>query len=761
MRRSLGSLAALVVRRRGVVLAGWALAAALLLPLARGVEHRLDTGARVPGSESARVEELLATRFESPFARYAVLVVSGVPPMDADSTRALLRGIVPAVARHPAVGGTFSALTSDDALFLGDGGGTFVVVGLRDPQARADSLLPSLRLTTAALVPALRARHPGAELLWTGELPLTVDLRRVSADDAASAERRVLPVTLALLVVAFGAAAAAALPVAAGALAIAMTLGCAALLTRVMPVSMLVLNVSTMLGLGLGIDYALLLVSRFREARGGGAGVEEAAIEAATHAGRSILLSGAAVLVGFLALLLVPLTDLRSIAVGGALVTTISILLATTLLPGALALLGDRIETGRLRRAPAPAGAGLARWRRWSAMVVRRPLLVLLVAGVPTAALAWQWRRLETRTPTGDWLPRSAESARGIRALQRMGRSGIVQSVRVVLELPAGVSLFSAEGWRAAHALAAHLEASPRAARARSLPGLLGPSPSAYALSAVPAALIRGFASGDRRLALFEVMPAERGGISGAMALVRELRDADAAALTGLAGTRIAVGGLPAFNVDYGDRIAEATPRVVALVVLGTFLALLVGFRSVLVPLKAIALNLLSVAAAFGAVVLVFNDGWGSRWLGLAAPLDGIFPAVPLLVFCTVFGLSMDYEVFLVSRVAEARRRGASESEAVVEGVSRTGGVITSAALVMIVVFAAFVMGEFVLMKILGFALAVAVLVDVTVIRLALGPALLRLAGRWNWWPGARGAVRRAVPGSASLSARARGRAPA
>jgi RND superfamily putative drug exporter len=193
--------------------------------------------------------------------------------------------------------------------------------------------------------------------------------------------------------------------------------------------------------------------------------------------------------------------------------------------------------------------------------------------------------------------------------------------------------------------------------------------------------------------------------------------------------------------VDYEGAIAEATPRVVGLVLGGTLVALLVGFRSVLVPIKAVVLNLLSVGAAFGAVVLVFQDGRGIGLLGLASPLDGAFPAVPLLVFCTVFGLSMDYEVFLVSRVAEARRRGMREGEAVVEGVRRTGGVITSAALIMTVVFGAFMLGDFVLVKILGFALAAAVLLDVTVVRLALGPALLALGGRWNWWPGVRAAA--------------------
>jgi RND superfamily putative drug exporter len=175
---------------------------------------------------------------------------------------------------------------------------------------------------------------------------------------------------------------------------------------------------------------------------------------------------------------------------------------------------------------------------------------------------------------------------------------------------------------------------------------------------------------------------------------------------------------------------------MVGLVVGGTLLALFVGFRSVLVPLKAVLLNLLSVAAAFGALVLVFQDGHGAALLGLAGPLHGIFPIVPALVFCSVFGLSMDYEVFLVARVREERRAGRSESEAIVEGVARTGPLITSAAAVMIAVFASFVLGDFVLMKMLGFALSAAVLIDATLVRLVIGPALLQLAGRYNWWPG-------------------------
>ena len=704
----------------------------VLLPAASGLERRLEMGARIPGSESDEVARLIDARFTSPFESFAVLVIRGIPDVRDSTGRTALAGIIAGLRANEEVTGTFSILDAPDTLFAGVSGGTFVIVGLR-ADAAGDDVLQELRSTSREIERLNRPAHSAVELLWTGEGPLTADLRRASADDANRAERRVLPVVLVLLAVAFGAVAAAALPVAAGALSIALTLGCAALIARVMSLSVLVLNVSTMLGLGLGIDYALLLVSRYREGVARGLSPDDAAIEAAEHAGHSILLSGTAVIVGFGALMMVPLTDLRSMGVGGIVVTSTSMLLATTLLPGVLASAGRRIDFGRIRRREFDGEL----WVRWTRVVVARPVLVLLVAGAPLCALAWQWRRLETRMPSGDWLPPEMESARGVRALREMKRSGIVQVVRIVVVLPANVSALSPAGWAAVATLTERLSQDERIARVRSLPAVLGRRPpSLLTLAMLPATVRATFVGEDQRHVLMEVLPDESASSRSVMALIRELRGLSGAELTGLRGSEVSVGGLPAFNLDYEETISAATVNVVMLVVLGTLIALFVGFRSLLIPVKAIALNLLSVGAAFGAVVLVFQDGYGARLLGLAGPLDGVFPAVPLLVFCTVFGLSMDYEIFLVSRVAEARVAGATESDAVVEGVRRTGGVITSAALIMTVVFGAFMLGDFVLMKILGFALAVAVLVDVTVVRLALGPALLALAGRWNWWPG-------------------------
>ena len=730
-------LAHFVVRRRRWLWAAWALVAALLLPQARHVASRLEVAARVRGSESDAVARLLAERFDSPFARSAVMVVTGVPRPDSPDGRATLGALVEATREVRGVTRTLSYLDVPDSAFLGAGSGTFVVVGLDGKRGSGDELVERLRAGTASATASLRTAHPSLEVMWTGEDALNHDLRLASAHDVSAAERRALPLTLALLLLAFGAVVAAAIPLGVGALAIGLALGAAAIVAGIWPLSIALQNVVSMLGLGLGVDYTLLLVSRFREARSAGRDAEDAAVEAAIHAGHSVIVSGATVAVGFAALLAVPLGDLRAIAAGGLLVVASSALLAVTLVPGLLGALGARVEIGRVL--PRPRGRSSSPWRRFAARMARHPVRALVVAGAPLVLLAMQARRLEPRLPRGDWLPRGAEAARGARALRAMGSGGVVQTLRVVIELPYGVRALDERGYTATARIAAALLRDPRVRRVRSLPGVAnGVVPRSTLFAAVPEDAVRSLVSRDAGLALLEVVPGDSVDGAALPALARELRTLDAAALSGLPGTRLRLGGVPALNADYADAIAQRTPLVVLLVVGGTLLALAIGFRSVLVPLKAVALNLLTVGGALGVVVLVFQDGHGARLLGLAGPLDGTFAAIPLLVFCVVFGLSMDYEVFLLSRVAEARRRGASEGAALVAGVGRSGRVITSAASIMVVVFGAFALGDFVLVKILGVALAAAVVLDATLVRLAVGPALLALAGRWNWWPGSR-----------------------
>ena len=713
----------------------WALVTVVLLPGAGRVGDVLEVDASVAGSESAAVQRLLAGPLASPYARFAVLVVAGAPSPTDSLGAAMLRRLAATVAAAPEVSGTFSYLDGADTLFIApDGIGTFLIVGLAESDTRPDRVVARLRSLTAGLLPELRIAHPALSLHWTGEAALNVDLRRTSARDVLQAERRALPVTALFLLFAFGALAAALLPVVSGTLAITISLGLAAEIARVWPLTLLLQSVVSMLGLGLGIDYALLTVSRFREA---GVGNHDRAT-ALRHAGHTILLSAATVSLGFVALLTVPLNEIRAIAVGGLLVVVISALLATTLLPGVLMWIGPRIDWGRVR--PQRSQASADRWRRLGWWVTGHPWTALLLGSAPLLLLAAQSARIRTGLPNGEWLPSTMESARGLSDLDAMGRGGIVHGLRIVVEFPEGTTVRRSTGWQALSRYVAPLEIDPRVARVRSVIGVArAAGMGRSALTFLPDSQMAGLLSEDGRQALVELLPQEWVTPDSLMQFARELRRSGATA-SGITGAVVLVGGLPAFNADYQDAVTGRFRQIVALVVIGTVLALVAGFRSLLVPLKAVVLNLLSVAASFGALTLVFQEGHGGGLLGIPEPLGAVFASLPLIVFAIVFGLSMDYEVFLMARVREERLAGRGDREAIIEALGSTGQVITNAAAVMLIVFSAFTLGDFLMLKMLGFSLAVAVLVDATLVRTVIGPALLQLAGRWNWWPGS-GAV--------------------
>jgi RND superfamily putative drug exporter len=436
--------------------------------------------------------------------------------------------------------------------------------------------------------------------------------------------------------------------------------------------------------------------------------------------------------------LTVPISEIRSIGVAGFLVAGISVLLTNTLVPALLAMLGPRINAGRLPLTPAldadrSARTG-TRWRRWGKVVIAHPWLAILLAGTPLLLLAWEGRRLDTSVPRGNWLPESAESVHALHTLEQMDRAGVVYSLRIIVQLPKDSITQTDAGWNAIDRFSKQLAGDPRSARVISITTIAEGNRSA--LTDLSRETRRTFVSVDGRAALVEVLPASAVSLRAQVDWVRELRKTAAETLTGVPGTTLLIGGIPALNADYQTLVTNHLVPVTAMVVIGTLVALLGGFRSLFAPVKAIALNMLSVAASFGALVLVFQDGHGSGLLGVQGGTGSVFPLVPIVAFAIVFGLSMDYEVFLVARVLEARKSGLNEADAIPEGLARTAGLITSAAAIMIVVFAAFTFGNFLVVKMIGFTLAVAVFIDATLVRIVIGPALLRIAGDWNWWPG-------------------------
>jgi len=523
-----------------------------------------------------------------------------------------------------------------------------------------------------------------------------------------------------------------------GELAIASTLAVARFLALHWHLSILVQNLSTMLGLGLGIDYALLMLSRFREASATEQDKYKCSSIAARQAGRTLVISASTVAIGFLALLTVPITEIRSIGVAGFLVAGMSVLLSVTFVPALLAVLGPRINAGRLPIIASfdehRAARRVERWRRWGKAVVAHPWLAIILAGTPLLLLASQAAHLSTNVPGGDWLPSQAESVQALHSLEKMDRLGMVYSLRIILELPTDSITETNAGWNAVDRFSKRLASDPRCEKVISVTTIAGSDRSQ--LTNIPRDTRRAFVSRDGRAALFEVSPKTSVSLNDQVAWVRELRKEGAVVFTGMPGAKLRIGGIAALIADYQTIVERRFVSVLELVVGATLLALLAGFRSLFAAVKAIALNLLSVAASFGALVLVFQEGHGIRIFGVPQGTGAIFPIVPIVAFAIVFGLSMDYEVFLVARVLEARRCGMSELDAIPEGVARTAGLITSAAAIMIVVFAAFTFGHFLVIKMLGFTLAVAVFIDATIVRIVIGPALLRVAGDWNWWPG-------------------------
>ena len=328
----------------GIVLA----ATIALLPFSFHAERRLETATRVEGSQAEIVREELASRFRSPFVDRVVLVVEGLPPANSEEGEQSLTNIVAALREQPGVSGVVSYLELRDPIFLGRGGGTFVLVGLTSTGGPVESLVPELHQLVSSLENQLRGRYPAVKLELTGEIPLNFDIRKASAADVHRAESLVIPATLVLLLVAFGSLMAALIPLAVGQLAIATTLAITGFLAQRWHLSILVQNLATMLGLGLGIDYALLMISRFREAIAAGNDGPTAGTIAARQAGRTLLISASTVAIGFLALLTVPISEIRSIGVAGFLVTGMSVLLTNTLVPAALVLLGPRIDLGRM-----------------------------------------------------------------------------------------------------------------------------------------------------------------------------------------------------------------------------------------------------------------------------------------------------------------------------------------------------------------------------------------------------------------------------
>jgi len=739
-----------LIRWRGWVIAAWAALALLFAPKATHVQRVLAVrGTAVEATESARASQLIKEAFPNPIADYVAIVVRGPVRYTHPRFAAVLDSISAALARQPYISQVVSVRTIGESTFVSRDRRTTFLIAALTPTSTSDlsrTVVPDLRGIVSGTLSRI-PRADGFDVKITGNPALDYDVRTISAEDTRRGEERVLPLTLAVLVLAFGALVAATLPIIVGVLAITIALGIVAVAAQFQTMSVFVLNITTMVGLGVGIDYSLLIVTRFREELNRGLSPVDAAVRTIETAGSAVVTSGLTVVVGFAALILTPLTETRSVGIGGLIVVAVAVLLATTFLPAALAILGRNIDRPKwlarpLAKIHAPSG-----WERWARGLGHRPWRAILGGGLAVAILTFPLTQIKIGLPARNWFPPDAESGQGLAALREMGASGVILPLRVVVELPPGESVLSGRRLPGLKVLSDSLRKDPRVREVRGV-ATLRPGMSTLGLTMFysdPEAVrerypefFNAYLSGDRRITLIDVIAADTVSLTGMMDLTRHVRRVIAGGIRGLQGADIVVGGFAASSLDLQEHLLRRFPGIVAMILGVTAIMLFIAFRSLLVPLKAVVLNCVSVSAAFGVTVLVFQHGYGSRLFGLEGPTEAIFVVVPVLVFATVFGLSMDYEVFLLTRVKEVFDKTGRNDHATMEGLSATASTITFAALIMIIVFGNFAFTRVLAVQFIGFGLAMAVLLDATLIRMVLVPAIMHIAGRWNWWPGVR-----------------------
>jgi putative drug exporter of the RND superfamily len=645
----------------------------------------------------------------------------------------------------------------------------------------------------------------------TGAPAVYQDLEEASNEDIKQAEKYAFPFALLILVLAFGTVVAAGVPVLIGGVSVLTTLATLYFVAGSYDMSVFVLTLSTMLGLGLGIDYALFFVSRFREELGSYP-VSEAIPRAVATAGRSIFFSGTAVLIGLSGLLLFPFMFMRSIGFAGAMVVFVSVAAALTLLPALLGVLEHRVNWLPVRRRT--PGTGF--WSRSAEVVMRHPVVVILLVAALLATLLYPVTHMKVGIPEASVLPEKYESRAGDDILKKNFEYAALNPLKIVVSL--GKDPLSAEGLADAKALGERVRGTGEISRVESVYTVGEEATRSYA-ERVAEAREEAEAEADRQVdetveqqldalraqygfvppgsraeiraeakrraaeeleskipklpegisangeitpqgvATFLRLPEARNSeeiqealdsyVAGDRTLIQAVTKANPYTETAYAavdevraidapeGVSFLVGGLSAGQKDFISSLYGKAPYAAAYVLGVTYLILLVTFRSVFIPLKAVVVNILSLTASFGAMVFVFQDGNLSNLLNFT-PLGFVDATLPILMFCTIFGVSMDYEVFLLSRMREAYENGDSNTASVAKGLVATAGIITSAAAIIIVVTGAFAFTGIILTKAVGLGLAVAVFVDATIIRVLLVPATMRILGDWNWWPGGR-----------------------
>ena len=580
----------------------------------------------------------------------------------------------------------------------------------------------------------------------TGYGPITLDSAEQSEQDLVRAETVSLPIVAIVLVLVFASVVAAGMPLLVAGLAIPSSLALIYLVAQQVEMSIFVLNIATMLGLALAIDYSLFIVSRFREELRAGREVGDAVERTVATSGKAVAFSGIAVAIGLSGLLLFEAPAIRSIGLSGSLVVLCSVVYALTFLPAVLGMLGPRVNAlslrGLLGRFRPVSDAGPERgsaWERVAHAVMRRPfavlvptLAVLLVAGAP-------FLRLEQGVPGAEIYPAGVESRDAYVALQTEFAAGETTPIVILADVEGEPT--SAANIEALASYAQALDSLDGIDRVES-PFTIRDPATGNPLPADQLAALYALPDGQRPPAIDAVLERYVRGSTVRLDAISPISPSQPAATDMIPtiraldpgpGITTEVGGSAAVGHDFLASQSERAPLAVGLTLIASAVILFLLFGSLIIPIKAVIMTLLSISASFGALVWIFQEGNLSGLLAFD-PLGYTIAGNPIIMFSVIFGLSMDYEVLLLSRIQEAYRRTGDNAASVAEGLARTAGVITGAALIMVSVFAAFALAEVITIKSIGVGMAIAVFVDATIIRVLLVPATMRLMGAWNWW---------------------------
>ena len=709
--RAAGRWGRFIAHHHRIVLCAWLLLAVLCGAGYPALHARLGApDYTLPGSASQAVDHVVAQNFSRAGVEQDLIVFhSGGYTADAPEFRAAIDRTLPVVRGVAGVVSAIGPFEGSTAMQISaDRHTAFAVIGIDGSMSARSEVAQHLQNAVAA------ASDSTVRIAVTGYSPVQADLMRTETADMSRAEAIGVPVAAVLLALALGAVTAAMIPITATAAGIALAIGILFGLTVFLSFDSLVLSVATMIATGTAIDYAMFIVSRFNEEltrRGVRSRREREAIGQAVGvamdtAGRTILASGLIVAISLCSLVVVGLPMLDGVAAGVLAALFATLTSAFTLLPAAMGLLGPAINHGalpaRLRPAETRSATASRGWARWAHMVMRRPLLFGLTGVAVLAVAALPLTGLRYGVDMGLRSVADQPSGQATRLVQENFGPGLLAPIEVVATGPDD-SVLTPAGLSAADTFVGALSRDPRIARVLSQP------------------------SEGRLLAV--VVPRESFDSTAVAGIVSDIRsraqDVDSA--------QILVGGTTATFADVSARITSRFGWVIALVLIVSLIFLVIAFRSVVLALKAIALNLLATGAALGLTVLVFEHGVGESVLGFHS--TGFLQVyLPMLVFAVLFGLSMDYEVFLIRRMREAWDRHPDNASAVAEGLERTARPITAAAAIMVAVFASFVTADVLELKQIGFALAVAIALDALIVRLILVPAFMRLFGRWNWW---------------------------